>query len=97
MKNLKLLLAGVLFIIYIPAGLAQMARHDRPFPETVVGTIKATGRNSIDLYDEQDKVVKTFISVNEADQWHKGDHVRIDYWPHGNIVEHIRKVGVSKQ
>ena len=90
------LMISAFFVLCVPAVMAGPGPLDPRWPESAFGTIRDIKRNSIEIYDDHDKVLKTFISVNDTDQWRKGDHVRIDYWPNGNIVEHIKRIRDKK-
>ena len=91
-KGLLAPMIGAFLVCCVPAVMAGPRPLHSRWPESAFGTIRDIKRNSIEIYDDHDKVTKTFISVNDTDQWRKGDHVRIDYWPDGKIVEHIKRI-----
>ena len=95
-KGFSALMIRAFFILYAPVVMAGPGPIHHGWPESAFGTVRDIKRNSIEIYDDHDKVLKTFISVNDTDQWHKGDHVRIDYWPNGKIVEHIKRIRGKK-
>ena len=95
-KRILPLMISSFFVLCAPAAMAgPQPLHSHQWPESVFGTVRDIRRNSIEIYDDHDKVLKTFICVNETDRWRKGDHVRIDFWPNGKIVEHIKRIRSS--
>ena len=68
---------------YYPNGLA-----------TATGTVQATGLNSIEIYDEYQKRVERFIYLEDSEQFHKGDYIRIYYHPKTAVVAIIKRMTV---
>lgn len=68
--------------IYNPQDLAK-----------ATGTVMATGLNSIDIYDEEEKCVESFVYLGK-EQYHKCDYIRIFYHPRGAIVAKIIRMTV---
>ena len=60
--------------------------------EMAIGTIQALGRNTIEVYDEEDRTVKRLIYQDYSQPFHKGDRVRIYYDPAGNRIQSIKKM-----
>lgn len=68
---------------YYPNGLA-----------TATGTVQATGRNSIEIFDELQKREVRFIYLDQREGFNKGDYIRIYYYPMGNFVQNIKRMTV---
>jgi hypothetical protein len=68
---------------YYPNGLAN-----------ATGTVTATGINSIELYDEENKRTERFIYLGQGQQYHNGDYIRIYYYPQSAVVATIMKMTV---
>lgn len=63
---------------------------NHPLGNIITGTIEKTGRNTIDIRDEEDKVLKRFIYFGSDVQ--AGDRVRILYSPRLGTVEQLKKM-----
>ncbi len=61
---------------------------------TATGTVQATGLNSIDIYDEERKGVERFIYLEDNEQFHQGDYIRIYYHPKTVIAVIIKRMTV---
>ena len=58
----------------------------------ITGTIEKIGRNTIDIRDEDDKVLKRFVYFDSDVQI--GDRVRIHYEPRSGRVDRLKKMTV---
>jgi hypothetical protein len=68
---------------YYPNGLAM-----------ATGTVEAMDRNSIDIDDELQKRVERFVYLEQGEEFHKGDYVRIYYYPTDAVVQSIKRMTV---
>jgi hypothetical protein len=64
---------------FLPDGLA-----------TLTGTIQDKRLNTLDIYDEKNKDIKSFIYTGNSDDFKKGDRIRIYYTWQTNIIQDIR-------
>ena len=98
MKKRTLLVAVLYFFICVSQGMAAVfSRSGNYSPNdlaTATGTVEATGRNSIEIYDELQKRVGRFVFFDQGQRFHQGDYVRIYYHPMGKIVQKIKKMTV---
>ncbi len=58
----------------------------------IFGTIRAMGRNRIDIYDENTRTVRSFIYLDNSPGYQTGDRVRIDYTRDNNVIQSIKKM-----
>ena len=65
-------------------------------PALVTGIVQAIGRNTIDIFDEEQKKVERFIYFEHGKEFNKGDYVRIYYHPRGAVVQIIKRMTVLK-
>ncbi len=68
---------------YYPNGLA-----------TATGTVQANGRNSIKIYDEDQKRVGRYIYFEHGEMFHQGEYVRVYYNPQNLVVRMIKRMTV---
>jgi hypothetical protein len=59
--------------------------------DSVVGTIQGKSRNTIEIYDEQDKRTKGFIDLTDRGQFKLGERVRLYYYPVNRVVQNIKR------
>lgn len=81
MKRMTLLFL-LIFLVFSPASGMAAGHFIMPREEinnTFVGTIKAVGRNRIDIYDEYAQTLRSFTYMDRASPYHPGDRVRIYY------------------
>lgn len=57
-----------------------------------IGTVEAIHRNTIELYDEQNKQIRSFVYLSSTRDFHKGDRVRIYYVWRTRLIEDIKKM-----
>lgn len=95
MRQARIMIAGTaVFFFFVGLCFAwlPMDAASGPMGYVVTGTIEKIGRNTIDIRDEDDKVLKRFtyfygdVAV--------GDRVRIRYQPRSGIVEQLKKMTV---
>ena len=61
--------------------------------ETIVGTIEGMPLNILEIRDEQDRQVKSFVYFPaDPNQFHKGDRVRIYFRCRDGFIESIKKM-----
>ena len=90
----------VLALLFFPCGfvraesygIGQFADLSRDRDEMVIGTIQSVDRNTLNIYDETEKVVKRLVYLDYSQPFHKGDRVRAYYRTDGNVVTVIKKV-----
>ena len=58
------------------------------------GNVVAFGRNSIEIFDEENNRKERFVYLEQAEQYHQGDYIRIYYHPENGIVATIKKMTV---
>lgn len=68
---------------YYPNGLAN-----------ATGTVVATGLNSIEIFNEENKRNETFIILGQEQDYSKGEYIRIYYHPDSAIVAKIMRMTV---
>ncbi len=59
---------------------------------STTGIIQTVGRNMLEILDEWDHELRTFIYIGNTDQLHKGDRVRIYYRPKDKFIENLIKM-----
>jgi hypothetical protein len=59
--------------------------------DDVTGTVKDIGRNSIKIFDELNKINRSFIYLSDRGEFKAGDRVRVYYYPANGVVKNIRK------
>ncbi len=59
--------------------------------DSVIGTIQGRSRNTIEIYDEQDKRTKRFIYLGDRGEFKSGDRVRLFYYPDDHVVQIIKR------
>jgi hypothetical protein len=85
------------FISEGPSGEAICLRNFNYYPNGLMhatGNVIATGRNSIEIYDEDLKKDESFVNLDQDKLYHQGDYVRIYYYPQGSIVAAIKRMTV---
>lgn len=78
-------------------GLASARQGGELWPKATTAIVLGTSRNTVEVYDEQDKRRRSFITVRDADRWKRGDHVRIYWYPGNDTAERIIKLSDSPQ
>ena len=63
---------------------------------TATGIVQATGLNSIKIYDEDRKRMERFIYLQDNEQFHQGDYIRIFFHPKTAVVAIIKRMTVLK-
>jgi len=63
-------------------------------PAMATGAVQAVGRNTIDIYDEEQRKVERFIYFEYGEKFYKGDYVRIYYHPRGAVAQKIKRITV---
>ena len=95
MRQTRIVIMGItVFFFFVGLCFAwlPMDAVSGPMGYIVTGTIEKIGRNTIDIRDEDDKVLKRFtyfygdVAV--------GERVRIRYQPRSGIVEQLKKMTV---
>ncbi|MBF0504603.1 MAG: hypothetical protein HQL14_05820 [Candidatus Omnitrophica bacterium] len=85
-----------LFILTTPVFANQCGfnydQHPNIRVKRVIGTIKEINRNTIVVFDETDKILRTFVDVANGAGFIVGNRVRILYLTKDNTVESIKKV-----
>ena len=80
-----------------PAGAAFCSRNIDYYPNglaNATGAVVATGRNSIEIFNEEQKRVEKFVYLEQGKPYHQGDYIRIYYHPQGAIVAAIKRMTV---
>ena len=75
--------ASLINYYYYPNGLA-----------TATGWVHSTARNTIVIYDEQEKRLERFVYLDQREQYHQGDYIRIYYHPKSKVVQTIKRMTV---
>jgi len=100
MKILTFFLVLYIFICVsrADAAVCMKGRYSHYFndPAIATGIVQATGRNTIDIYDEEQRKVERFIYFVHGEGFHKGDYVRVYYHPISGIVQIIKKMTILK-
>lgn len=103
MKKRILSLTILCLSVYADQGMGTVChvnvRNYNYYPNDLAiatGTVAATGRNSIDINDEEQKRVLRFVYLNQDGQYHKGDYIRVYYHPESAIVVIIKKMTVLR-
>jgi len=98
MRTLTIFLVLYILICSSQAGAAVCMRGHYCYyfndPATATGTVQATGRNTIDIYDEEQRKVERFIYFEHGEGFHKGDYVRVYYHPRGAVAQKIKRMTV---
>ena len=63
---------------------------DNPMFNFIIGTVEKIGRNTVDIRDEDDKVLKRFVYFESDVQI--GDRVRVRYEPRSWRIEQLKKM-----
>lgn len=85
------------FCFLFSAGVGNAAErmlHDLDRNGTVTGPIRSMDRNTIDIYDENEKAVKRFVYLDPSSPYRAGERVRIYYDRHSRKVVIIKKMTV---
>jgi len=99
MRKVILLLTILFFFICVGPSFANMMNNYQYYPQdlaTATGTVEGTGLNSIDIYDEERKRIERFIYLEDSEQFHQGDYIRIYYHPKTAVVAIIKRMTVLK-
>src|SRR4051812_41815964 len=92
--NAVLLLTVILCSAF---GGSSASAHDnfsnnlRPI-ESVAGIVQSTSLNTLELFDEQDKVVRRFVYLARSPEYKKGDHIRVYFRPGDMVVTQIKRI-----
>jgi len=82
-----------LFEVSLAAGLGcHFGQHPNIRTKMITGTIKEIRRNTILVFDETDRILRTLVDVSGSHGFSAGDRVSISYAVKDNTVESIKKV-----
>jgi len=62
--------------------------------EIITGTIQSTRLNTLKIYDELDKRVKSLIDLKQDEAYYAGEYVRVYFHPDNGIVVKIKRMTV---
>jgi hypothetical protein len=100
MKTLTSITIRVILIFVVWAGSADaaiFARSYHHYPNDLgiaTGAIEVIARNTVQIYDEEQKRSRRFIYFEQTHGFVPRDYVRIYYRPETNTVQMIRKMTV---
>ncbi len=91
---MKRILLAVLFLSLpvLPARAEYQVLQDNETSRTVTGTIDQVGKNSIDIVDESDHLLKRLIYFPGRRELKAGDRVRARYNVQSRVVEAINRL-----
>ncbi len=91
----KMIFLSLLGLVFLPgplmAGNAPVFIKNI-FPDSIVGTISAVGRDTLEVYDEGEKRTKRFVYLFNGVQFITGERVRIFFNSSSGAIELIKKV-----
>jgi len=91
-QRLLALLFTFLIVNIWGSSVTHASIGDKTGVESSVGRIEKMNRNTIELLDESDRILKRFIYFGKRDSFAEGDRVRVLYYRDGNRAHDIRKM-----
>jgi len=88
-----LFLFTLIYIVPCNAGMMNYYGYPNGLA-TATGIVKSTGRNTIVIFDEQEKQLEGFFLLDQRDQYKSGDYIRIYYHPKTAVVQTIKRMTV---